>query len=76
MRPERSREPPGPDRGRPSWEGKEASPLTSSRAEAPGPPAGTPHVRAPTKVLGKLRQDFLALPLHFFLICGERGAVG
>lgn len=76
MRPEGSGEAPGPGSSRPGREGEEASPLTSSRAEAPGPPAGTPHVRAPAKVLGKLRQDFLALPLHFFLICGEREAVG
>lgn len=49
------------------------SPLTSSRAKTPGPTTGTSHVRTPAKVLGKLRQDFLALPLYFFFICGERG---
>jgi len=76
VRPGGSGETPGPGCSPPSGEGEEESPLTSSGAEAPGPPAGTPHVRAPAKVLGKLRQDFLALPLHFFLICGERGAAG
>lgn len=76
MRPEGSGETPGPGHGSPSREGEEASPLTSSRAEAPSPPTGAPHVRAPAKVLGKLRQDFLALPLHFFLICGQREVAG
>lgn len=76
MRLEVSREPPGPGHGYPNGEGEERSPLTSSRAKAPGSPTSTPHVRAPAKVLGKLRQDFLALPLHFFLICGEKRAVG